>query len=208
MENVTTTPELLLARRAAKADPGAWDEIVARFGDRIYGIAHRFAGNAAEAEELTQDVFLKLYSSLDQYRGDVPFVAWALRLSRNLCIDHYRHHRQRLQSETVSDDVLQHVAGHDDPHETRWLAERRELVHHTLAEMSEDMATVVLLRDLQGLAYDEVAAFLDLPLGTVKSRLARARRELIERLRTKLAQSDSDGGALDASGGLRQEVAR
>ena len=206
MDNVATTPELLLARRAAKADPGAWDEIVARFGDRIYGIAYRFAGNAAEAEELTQDVFLKLYSSLHQYRGDVPFVAWALRLSRNLCIDHYRHHRQRLQSETVSDEVLRHVAGADDPHEARWLAERRELVHRTLATMSEDMATVVLLRDLQGLAYDEVAAFLDLPLGTVKSRLARARRELTDRLRARL--DDASSPTMDATGGVRREVAR
>lgn len=192
MRSVTTNPDLLLARRASKADPAAWDEIIARYGERIYNLAHRFAGNAAEAEELTQDIFLKLYSQLHRYRGDVPLVAWSLRLSRNLCIDHYRHHRRRQKSEVPSDDDLQMMPGTDDPHHQSWLRQRRELVHRTLAEMTEEQATVILLRDLQGLTYEEVAVFLDLPVGTIKSRLNRARRELTERLRAELEQYDAE----------------
>lgn len=208
---ITTNPDLLLARRAARADAQAWEEIVARFGERIYNLAFRFAGNAGEAEELTQDVFLKLYQNLGRYRGDVPFVGWALRLSRNACIDHYRHHRRRVQSE-VSEEPLQFLPSGDDPHNETWLAHRRRLVHRTLAEMTEDQATVIALCDLQGWSYDEAAAFLEVPLGTVKSRLNRARRELFQRLEARLTETwgAEDDADPTASGPLpqRQEAGR
>lgn len=187
MMATTTSPELLLARRAAKADARAWDEIVARYGERIYNVAYRFSHNAADAEELTQDIFLKLYAKLHMYRGDVPLMAWALRLSRNVCIDHYRSHRLRLQARSVSEQQLMRLPSADDPHETSWHRQRRELVHRCLADMPEDQATVIMLRDLQGLSYDEVAHVLDVPSGTVKSRLNRARKELMERMREALA---------------------
>lgn len=210
MEHVTSTstvtsPDLLLAKRAARADAQAWEEIVARFGERIYNLAYRFTGNSGEAEELTQDVFLKLYQNLGRYRGDVPFVGWALRLSRNACIDHFRHHRRRVQSE-VSEAPLQFMASGDDPHRETWLAHRRRLVHRTLADMSEDQATVIAMCDLQGWSYEEAAVFLDVPLGTVKSRLNRARRELFLRLETQLADApDLEAEATPAS---RREARR
>ncbi len=182
----TPSPDLFLARRAASADAEAWDEIIERYGERIYNLAYRFTGNAAEAEDLTQDIFLKLYRNLDRYRGDVPLMAWALRLSRNLCIDHYRHHRARRQAETVSDEVLQHMPSGDDVEARSQKRERRRLVHQVLAEMSENLASVVMLRDLQGLSYDEIAAFFEVPVGTIKSRLSRARRELVRRVRERL----------------------
>lgn len=182
MANAALNPDLFLARRAVKSDPRAWEEIVDRFGERIYNLCLRFASTPSEAEDLTQDVFVKLFGHLDQYRGDVPLVAWALRLSRNLCIDHYRHHRLRKQSETMSEDVLRQMSSAADPQSDVETRERRRLVHRTLADMPEDLATVVLLRDLQGWSYEEVAGFLEVPLGTVKSRLNRARRELVGRL--------------------------
>ena len=200
---ITTNPDLLLARRAARADAQAWEEIVARFGERIYNLALRFTGNAGEAEELTQDVFLKLYQNLGRYRGDVPFVGWALRLSRNACIDHYRHHRRRVQSE-VSEEPLQFMASADDPHSDTWLAHRRRLVHRTLTEMTEDQATVIALCDLQGWSYEEASAFLDVPLGTVKSRLNRARRELFRRIEFKLSETH-DAETIESR---RQEAGR
>lgn len=200
----TTNPDLLLARRAARADAQAWEEIVARFGERIYNLAYRFAGSAGEAEELTQDVFLKLYQNLGRYRGDVPFVGWALRLSRNACIDHFRHHRRRMQSE-VSETPLHFLSSGDDPHRETWLAHRRRLVHRTLAKMTEDQATIIALCDLQGWSYEEASAFLEVPLGTVKSRLNRARRELFHRLESTLREHDDEAG-LDAPS--RQEARR
>ena len=181
-----TSPDLFLARRAAKADPGAWDEIIERYGERIYNLAYRFTGSPAEAEDLTQDIFLKLYRNLDRYRGDVPLMAWSLRLSRNLCIDHYRHHRARRQAETVSDEVLRHLPSDDDLERHSQKRECRRLVQQVLAEMSENLASVVMLRDLQGLSYDEIATFFEVPVGTIKSRLNRARRELVRRVRERL----------------------
>lgn len=186
MANAALNPDLFLARRAARSDPRAWEEIVELYGERIYNLCLRFASTSAEAEDLTQDVFVKLFGHLDRYRGDVPLVAWALRLSRNLCIDHYRHHRLRKQSETMSDDVLRQMPSAEDPQSDVQARERRRLVHRTLAGMPEDLATVVLLRDLQGWSYEEVAGFLEVPLGTVKSRLNRARRELVGRLEARL----------------------
>lgn len=177
-----SSPDLFLARRAAKADPQAWDEIVERYGERIYNLAYRFTGNQPEAEDLTQDIFLKLYRNLDRYRGDVPLMAWTLRLSRNLCIDHYRHHRSRRQAETVSDEVLAQMPSGDDPQRRSQASERRRLVHQVLAEMSENLASVLMLRDLQGLTYEEIAGFFEVPVGTIKSRLNRGRRELVRRI--------------------------
>lgn len=187
------SPDLFLARRAAKADPQAWDEIIEAYGDRIYNVAYRFAGTTAEAEDLTQEIFLKLYRNLDRYRGDVPLVAWALRLSRNLCIDHYRAQRSRHQTETVSDEILAHMPSDDDPRRHSQSQERRRLVHEVLAEMSESLASALMLRDLQGLSYEEIAGFFEVPVGTIKSRLNRARKELVRRIEARLQMPPAAG---------------
>src|SRR6185436_21080143 len=97
--------DLLLARRAAAGQADAWDELIDRYGGRLYNLALHFSGSREEAEDLTQEIFLRLYTSLRQYRGDCPLVSWALRLSRNLCIDHYRRARQERHSLWVPEDV-------------------------------------------------------------------------------------------------------
>ena len=93
----------MLARRAAAGHPEAWDELIELYGRRIYNVAYQFSASKEEAEDLTQEIFLKLYQSLSRYRGDVPLVAWALRLSRNLCIDLYRKTRREKKSTFVSE---------------------------------------------------------------------------------------------------------
>lgn len=191
MTDAALSDDLLLAKRAARADPRAWDEIVQRYGGRIYNLAARFAGDLAEAEDLTQEIFLKLYRTLGRYRGDVPLVAWALRLSRNLCIDYYRHHRTRNQAETVNDEILKHMPGRDNPQARTQAREDLRRVDRALGQMSEISATVIVLRDLQGFSYDEMATILELPSGTVKSRLNRARRELVRCFENQLEMSPS-----------------
>jgi len=182
-----STPDLLLARRAAAGQPAAWDELVALHGRRLFNLAFQFAGDVAEAEDLTQEIFLRLYENLRSYRGDVPFLAWALRLSRNLCIDHYRHARRlRRHGVTVPEELLRHQAGCDDPRADAWRRQQLSLVYEVLGEMAEEMATVIVLRDLQELTYEEITAALEIPLGTVKSRLNRARQELAEKVRQRL----------------------
>jgi RNA polymerase sigma-70 factor (ECF subfamily) len=193
-------PDLLLARRAVKNDPRAWEEIVGLLGERIYNLALRFAGSPGEAEELTQDVFLRLYRGLGQYRGEVPLLAWSLRLSRNLCIDHWRHHQKRLASEAPGEELFEFLPGRSDTHRETEREEERRLIHRALAGMSETLSTVVVLYDLEGLTYDEIADFLEVPLGTVKSRLNRARHELVARLDSFFGVGAASGGGLAASG--------
>lgn len=197
------SPDLLLARRAAAGQADAWDELIDRYGGKLYNLALHFAGSREEAEDLTQEIFLRLYQNLRQYRGDCPLASWALRLSRNLCIDHYRRTRQERRSLRVSDEVLDYLpAGDDVQAEAQW-REEVEAVHRALREMPEDQAEVVLLRDLQGWSLEEVASYLDVPVGTVKSRLHRARLEVAERVQARFRARWTDraepGPALEAS---------
>ena len=181
-------PDLLLARRAAAGRVDAWEELLALYSERIYNLALHFAGAAEDAEDLTQEIFLRLYQNLRLYRGDVPLAAWALRLSRNLCIDHYRRARRERRAGVTAEEVLAAMpAGGDDPQAEAQRRQQLRTVYRELEAMSEDLAEVVLLRDLQGWSLEETAAWLEVPVGTVKSRLHRGRIELAGRVAVRLA---------------------
>jgi len=182
-----TSPDLLLARLAARGRADAWDELLALYGERVYNLAFHFAGSAADAEDLTQEIFLRLYQNLRLYRGDVPLAAWALRLSRNLCIDNYRRTRRERRAVVVSEGVLANLPAGDDPQAEALKRQQLRTVYRELEEMSEELAEVVLLRDLQGWSLEETATWLDVPVGTVKSRLHRGRLELAARVTVHLA---------------------
>ena len=180
--------DLRLARRAATGDPAAWREIVDRFGPRIHSIAHHFTRDPERAQDLTQEIFLRLFQNLGSFRGDVPLLAWTLRLSRNLCIDDYR--RRRLER-TFRFLPLETVDGLEDGERPRrrrrstvscWRRSRRRS-----RELDPETVFILTLRDLEGLSYRELEALLDLPSGTVKSRIHRGRRELLRRLELRQA---------------------
>ena len=182
-----SSPDLWLARRAAGGRAEAWEELLALYGERIYNLALHFAGSTADAEDLTQEIFLRLYQNLRLYRGDVPLAAWALRLSRNLCIDYYRRARRERRALNVSEEVLAGLpAGGEDPQIAAQRRQQLRTVYKSLEEMPEDLAEVVLLRDLQGWSQEETATWLSVPVGTVKSRLHRARLDLAGRVTAKL----------------------
>lgn len=186
MNAFSPSPDLLLARRAASGRAEAWEELLSLYGERIYNIAVHFAGGAEDAEDLTQEIFLRLYQNLRLYRGDVPLAAWALRLSRNLCIDHYRRTRRERRSDILSDEVLERMPAGEDPQAEAQKRQQLRAVYSGLEEMTEELAEVVVLRDLQGWSLEETAAFQEVPVGTVKSRLHRARIELAGRVAAKL----------------------
>jgi RNA polymerase sigma-70 factor, ECF subfamily len=174
--------DLRLARRASAGEAAAWRELVDRFGPRIHSLALHFARDAERAQDLTQEIFLRLLQNLGSYRGDVPLLAWTLRLSRNLCIDDYR--RRRLERE-FRFLPLETVATLHDGSDPELDAERRELlaqVEAALRELDPDTVLILTLREFEGLSYRELGALLDLPSGTVKSRIHRGRRELARRL--------------------------
>ena len=185
----TTTPDLLLARRAAAGHAEAWDELIELYGRRIFNVAYQFSASKQEAEDLTQEIFLKLYQNLGRYRGDVPLVAWSLRLSRNLCIDLYRKSRREKTSTFVSEAVLERLPAADDPQLDALRRQQLEAVYSGLERLPDDLAEVVVLADLQGWSLEETATYLDAPLGTVKSRLHRARKRLAEQVGRLLAPS-------------------
>jgi len=178
-----------LLRRCAAGDAAAWEEIVQRYHRRIYNLCYRFAGSAHDAEDLTQDVFIKMYRTLDSYdleRG--AFVTWVTTVTRNLLVDHFRrtkHDRvtesldatsqQEEDGRTLGEQLPNKMAAPDAHVQTRAAG---EAIHRALQKLSPELREAVILRDLQDLDYKEIAAVLKVPEGTVKSRINRGRAEL------------------------------
>jgi RNA polymerase sigma-70 factor (ECF subfamily) len=186
--------DLRLARRAAAGDPAAWREVVDRFGPRIHALAFHFSRDPERAQDLVQEIFLRLFQNLGSYRGDVPLLAWTLRLSRNLCIDDYRRRRLERSFRFVPVEALETVRDGSDPASEAQHRELLAMVEATLGELDPETALILTLRDLEGLSYRELEALLDLPSGTVKSRIHRGRRELIRRLELRQATSSTPAG--------------
>jgi RNA polymerase sigma-70 factor (ECF subfamily) len=190
LEALRAVPELNgaeLVRRARAGDGVAWEEIVTSFSRRIFNLAYRFTSNPDAAEDLTQEVFIRIYRTLDQYdpkQGDLA--NWLMRLARNLIIDDYRH-RQRNPQNTMADTVDDHqyhlrAVGTSAQKEM----ERRELasqVQEGIDKLPADLKTCVILRDIEELSYQEIVDVLQIPEGTVKSRINRGRIELAKILR-------------------------
>jgi len=167
----------------------AWEEIVQRYNRRIYNICYRFAGSADDAQDLTQEVFIKMYRTLSSYdveRG--AFMTWLTTMTRNLLVDHFRKTKQ----DRVTDSMDAAPSEHDDamslseqiedkrlPPDARVQSrETGEVVHEALQKLSPELREAVILRDLQDMDYRDIAAVLKVPEGTVKSRINRGRAEL------------------------------
>lgn len=176
-----------LVKRARLGDGAAWEDVVTTFSRRIFNLAYRFTSSVEAAEDLTQEVFIRVYRSLDQYdakQGDLA--NWLMRLARNLIIDDYRH-RQRNPQNSMADAVDDHhyhlrAVGNSAHREM----ERKELaaqVQEGIDKLPEDLRTCVILRDIEELSYQEIVDVLKIPEGTVKSRINRGRIELAKVLR-------------------------
>jgi RNA polymerase sigma-70 factor, ECF subfamily len=202
-----STEEKALVDRCRQGDDDSWRELVDRFGQKVYSVAYHFTLNREDAEELSQEIFLRTFENLHRYDGSFPLVAWLLSISRNLCIDRYRRRKREKSFRFVSDDaVLPLLKAEDDPSADALQRERTKLLFWALAEIPEDLAEILVLRDLDGLAYEEIGKVLDLPDGTVKSRLFRARAEVARRIRERHERRGTSGAfqtlALAAGGVL------
>lgn len=184
---LTTVNGADLVRRCCAGDGSAWEEIVSTFSRRIFNLAFRFTSSIEAAEDLTQEVFIRIYKSLEQYdakQGDLS--NWLMRLARNLIIDDYRH-RQRNPQNTMAEDVEDHAfhlkaVGGSMQKEM----ERREMakqVQEGIDKLPSDLRMCVILRDIEELSYQEIVELLKIPEGTVKSRINRGRIELAKILR-------------------------
>jgi RNA polymerase sigma-70 factor, ECF subfamily len=169
-----------LIRRCLRGDEAAWETIVRHYWRKVFNVAYKFVGKHDEAEDLTQEIFLKIFKSLETFDRRANFQTWLISVSRNLCIDHYRSVRK--ERETIDRDVdaseLTPISKEIGAIALLEQQDRVALLRQALAELPDALKTAVLMRDIQELSYQEIARKLRLPEGTVKSRINRGRTEL------------------------------
>lgn len=188
--------ENILVERARQGDLDAFEQLVARYESKVYTIAYRYTGNYADASDLAQEAFIRVYRSINSFRGESSLLTWLSRVVTNVCKDELR---RRAKQKTVSmEEMAEKGQSPATEHKNRPLEELvlkkewQEEVQQLLNTLSEDYRTVIVMRDVQGYSYEEIALFLKCSLGTVKSRLNRARNILKNKL---LARSDLTGRA-------------
>jgi RNA polymerase sigma-70 factor (ECF subfamily) len=180
-----------LVKAALEGHQTAWEEIVRRYGNAIFSLCFQFTMTREDAEELVQEVFIKLYNTLHLWRPERPLLAWIMTITRNRCIDEYRKARQERRLERLPHEVLELLPGGGrDAEQETLVRERYAKLMECLHELPEETASLILMRDLLGLSYEELAAMTNLPVGTIKSRLNRGRLAIATRLRDHFAEQE------------------
>lgn len=165
----------IILKGLIKRDQEAWNMLVNKYSKRIYNIALNFAGNADDASDITQDVFLKIYNNINKFKEDRNLSSWVLKLTKNHCIDCWRKNRKNrlrreLDENTCSED--------DTPEETAIKQGEIQSLRKKLECLEPEARLMIIMRDIQDQSYQEIADHLNIPLGTAKSRINRARLKL------------------------------
>jgi RNA polymerase sigma-70 factor (ECF subfamily) len=176
-----------LVDQCLSGDDAAWEQLVRENTRRVYGLCYRFTGRDSEAQDLTQDVFLRVYRALGSFRAsEGAFTTWLTRLTRNLLIDHYR----RTRNERITDSIEEQLPRVEEgsvavarPDSALAGQEASQLLQGALNKLSPELRETIIMRDLQEMEYREIATVLEIPEGTVKSRLNRGRAELARLLK-------------------------
>ena len=172
-----------LVGRARRGDPEAFTQLMMQYQVPLYNMALRMVGRPDDAADITQEAFTRAWQKLKTLR-EAPFKSWLFQIGANLCYDHFR--RGKRVGVMPEDDQASNVVGlgiaMPDPQERAEASERNRLVRESIEALDPEMRLAIVLRDVNGLAYDEIAGVLGVPLGTVKSRIARARAQVQERL--------------------------
>ena len=192
VENTKVTKELRvlsgdhrLVERCLQGDDAAWETVVSSYGRRIYNLSYRYTSRKEDSEDLTQEILIRVYQNLKSYRSEAgSFQNWVLRVARNLIIDHYRQVRrypqpggsEELETVTIQDDKI------PNPQRAAEQVEASRFLRNGLQALSPELKEAIILRDLEGMAYQEIADMLGVPEGTVKSRINRGRLELTKLL--------------------------
>jgi len=180
-----------LVERCLQGDDAAWEAIVKMYAKRIYNLSYRYTGRMDEAEDLTQDILVRVYQNLNSFRADAgSFQSWILKVGRNLIIDHYRQTRrfqpvagsEEMEGMKIEDDKI------PNPHRIVEQNEASRFLGDGLRSLAPELKEAIILRDLEGMAYQEIADLLGIPEGTVKSRINRGRLELTRLLSKRRAQ--------------------
>jgi RNA polymerase sigma-70 factor, ECF subfamily len=177
-------PDAQLVRSCVRGDGSAWETLVKRHTRRVFNLCYRFTGNSAASEDLSQEVFLRVYRTIESYRPDQgAFPTWLTSVTRNLLVDHYRRSRRDRLTDSMDDisisaQVDTKPAPGYSPDRMAHAAELSGQLQQALARLSPELREAVILRDLQELDYREIQSVLEVPEGTVKSRINRGRIEL------------------------------
>lgn len=172
-----------LLQRCRTGDELAWETLVRTYQGRIYGIAYGYVGNAEEARDLAQEVFVRIYRKLHTCRDPERFLPWMVRISRGVCVDHLRRAKARPPVHDVpADDNIDLAADGPDPEQHALVNARKHLIYRAMRMLSAVNREIIVLKEMQELPQEEIASMLRVPLGTVKSRANRARIELAKAL--------------------------
>lgn len=183
-------PDLSLVERCRANDETAFNEVVTRYKAKVYNYIYRMTGSSDDAEDLTQEVFIRMYTSIDSFRRQSSLSTWLFRIASNLCVDRFRRSKTRTATYSLDEPVggSENDGGHevaDTTYEPQRLLENIEMAEQiqlALAQLPEKLRAALILHDVEGLPYEEIAQVVGCPLGTVKSRLFNARMLLRQKL--------------------------
>ena len=181
--NVQHTDDTALVARAAKGDAAAFESLMELHEGRIYAIALRMCGNREDALDCAQEAMLRIYHALDRFKGQSSFATWVYRITMNSCLDELR--KRKVRAAASLDAMLESgwspAAGDEGLPEAQALrGEQRDIIRAAIGSLPEDMRAVIVLRDIQGFSYEQIADMLEANIGTIKSRISRGREKLRE----------------------------
>jgi RNA polymerase sigma-70 factor (ECF subfamily) len=181
-----------VVERCLRGDDAAWETVVNQYAKRIYNLTYRYTSRRDEAEDLTQEIFIRVYQNLKSFRSESgSFQSWIMKVGRNLIIDHYR--RTRRYQQAAGSEEMETMNLRDDkvpnPQRVAEQSEAASFVGAGLQALPPELKEAIILRDLEGMAYLEIAELVGIPEGTVKSRINRARLELAKLLTKRRAQA-------------------
>lgn len=182
--------DLSLVRRVQRGDKGAFDLLVLKYQHKVIKLVMRYVRSPAEAEDIAQEAFIKAYRALPQFRGDSAFYTWLYRISINTAKNALASRERSpiaydldLQDSESSWEAQSRLRDPDTPEGLVLTEEIRQIVNSAIDQLPEDLRTAIVLRELEGLSYEEIAATMECPVGTVRSRIFRAREAIDHRLR-------------------------
>ncbi len=192
-DEVRASAEVQFIERLKRGEAEAFDQLIAERSGEIYGLLYRLTENSEEARDLTQETFLKAFQNISHFRGDADLRTWIYRIAINQARNRWRWWRRRRRDSTVSLDAPERNGDHGlkasltteawwNPEQQTLLRERERALRTALRSLSRVYQEAVILRDIEGFTYEEIAETLDISIGTVKSRLARGRHELRQKL--------------------------
>lgn len=173
-----------LVEQTRQGDRVAFGELIARYQVQVYHFSRRLLGTEDGAQDITQDVFIKAFLALDTWRSEAAFAAWLLRIARNACLDILRT-RQRYPSISLDAHAEQLIAPMPNAEEQAMHAQSLARLEEALVELSLEHREILILRDIEGFSYQEIAQLLDINTGTVRSRLSRGRAALMQQLNSR-----------------------